>query len=114
MKGEFTHVAEAWYAENIIASRKEKNHLFHDDVVILIYDDGRLLADIQVTWYYLNNNSNAPAPCLVLFNDGWKVFFEAQELTNLFQDIGNKNISPSDFCARLRELGYKDVTPREG
>lgn len=100
----YIHLKEAWYAEACLQGRE-----FADQVTFgPIINDGESVADIQITWYPLNNRL---APRLEAFDDTWVALVECSDILGAMTHT--TDITAENFCHLLDLYGFTDMTPRK-
>ena len=78
------------------------------------------LGEFAVRWYELGHHGHDPAPRLEIYSDSWGAFDHPQMqalvawMTENATSSGRRErATPDALCARLLELGFVDITPRE-
>lgn len=109
---QFVHLKRAWYGEVCL-----KNADYVDDVIFGLYDkQGGCIGEMGMRWYALNGTSgkdfgSQPTARLECFEDAFAVLSKFKELIKELGLVDSKNIQPKEFCAMLKRLGFKDMTP---
>lgn len=93
---------EAWYAESIKSFSKQPYLM-----VGFYYDDNGTEGEFQIVWKDVGI-------CLKAYSDSWEALSKMPELINLMAEIDHNQEQPSitEFCDKLKMLGYKDITER--
>ena len=71
--------------------------------------DGSTSGEMCVRWKELGGKI---VPQLQVFDDGWSALASFPDLILELGDLDNQNITPKEFCALLKGLGFKDLTAR--
>lgn len=101
----FYHSGEAWHWP----ASKTRDEVDH--VSLGFYSpDGGTSGEMSVRWVQLSRGT--PVPQLCAFDDAWHTLAQFGDLIAAMADLDNQNISPLDFCALLRRLGFVDLTQR--
>jgi hypothetical protein len=101
----FHHLAEAWYDSPILRGSE-----YLDEVMFGLYGiGGGTSGEMCVRWKELGGKI---VPQLQVFDDGWSALASFPDIILELGDLDNQNITPKDFCALLKGLGFKDLTAR--
>ena len=103
----FYHTTEAWYAKPLM---RILDAGYTDEVMFgLFAPEGGTTGEMGIRWKELGGRI---VPQLQVFDDGWSALSTFPDLILELGAIDNQNITPKDFCALLKSLGFKDLTPR--
>lgn len=103
----FYHYAESWYGKTSPLTDCV------DDVMFGYYPEGGnqgTTGEMKMAWYALGEET--PSPCLEVFCDAWQALYDFRDVLERLAALNNKNITPTEFCALLLELGFTDKTHR--
>lgn len=104
----YVHHAEAFYAADVPARDGAI-----DDVFFGLYGDHGPTVECRAAWIDLGDYGTSVR--IEMFDDTWKLF---SLMLDVFQALaavdkpgGEPPISPEQFCALLKSLGFEDQTP---
>jgi len=101
----FYHWSTSWYAKGDGPARDKT-----DSVAFGIYHEGGgTSGEMCMEWQLLCGKDT---PKLVAFSDAWRVLGDMPDLLIALAAVDSQDITPFDFCALLRRLGFKDLTER--
>lgn len=103
--------SEAWYApQNPLPAGAV------EEVLFTLEDNGAVVGEARFTWYDLGRRL---APRLEAFDDAWPMLDHLAHYRShrgfFFAALGNPDdtdVRPAELCARLRDFGFEDATPR--
>jgi len=95
----------AWYSAGVI-----KRERMTDEVMFGIYcDGGGTLGETAMRWYELGKEP--PSARLEAFDEDWRLYGDLPELLQWMITRDHKMpLSCGEFCAKLRSLGFRDIT----
>ena len=101
----FVHSTEAWYYDAIAQDLD-----WVDEVVVGMFaDDGCTSGEFIFRWERL---AGSIVVRLYAFNDAWSALRNCSDLIDWMAEVDELNPCPEEFCAALKEMGYKDITAR--
>lgn len=94
---------EAWYGETSVKPFSEYPYM----MIGFYYENDGTEGEFQIVWEDIGIRLKA-------YDDSWEALSKMPELLHLMGEIDHNKEKPSmgEFSARLKKLGYKDITER--